>query len=173
MSTSRKSLKSGWAKKAVVGLAVTSIFAIGGAATISAFQDSATSDVTISSGSIDLNINDVKSYPLTFGTAWAPGTSQTQSVTVSNQGTLPLDFSATTVGATSGELAKALDVTVKRGSETIASGKLNNLSIPSTELAANASVPLDITITWNSTGSDNDYMDANGNTTLLFSAASK
>ena len=60
-------------KKAVFSLAAVSLIAVGGVSTVSAFSDSAVSNVTVKAGTIDLQVNNTKSVAVAFPTTMKPG----------------------------------------------------------------------------------------------------
>lgn len=160
-------------KKAVFGFAAASLIAVGGVSTISAFSDSADSNITVKAGSIELQVNNTKSVAVALPTTLKPGeTVPAKTFTISNKGTLPLTYTVkSATGA--GELAGALNASIKTSaSATAVSSKLNAVNIPATTLAPGATETFSITVNWPSTASDNNFQGKDGATTLEFVATS-
>lgn len=171
-----KTPKQGLLKKVALPVVAAALVCAGGlaAATVAGFTDSATSAISVKAGTIDMQLGSTKTFPLDFGSTMKPGETVTKQIVVNNKGSLPLTYSATTVGATSGALAGNLDVVVKAGATTLATGKkLNAVEVKEQTLAANTGTQtLDITVTWpdGTPAVDNALQGASGNTVLTFSA---
>lgn len=168
--------KSGWLKKAAIGTAVAAIVSVGGISTIAAFSDTATSNVTVTAGSIDLKVGGFDTFNVALPEITKPGTTVTKQITVTNTGTLPLTYIANTVAPTANTLASALDVTVTTGTPAVAIGtasKLNAFKIPTQSIPAGGTQILDVKFTWanGSAAVDNALMGKSGDAVITFTAA--
>jgi len=161
------------ASKLAVGTLALALITAGGAATYSGFTDEATAPITVDSGTIDLLLGSSKTFPIDLG-RMKPGDTVTKTIVVNNKGSMPLNYTATTVGQTSGELASALNTTITVGGTTVMpSKKLNAVATPSRPLAAtNGTETLTVTVSWaNGTPAvDNPMQGKSGNTSLVFTA---
>lgn len=160
-------------KKAVFGFAAASLIAVGGVSTVSAFSDSAESNITVKAGSIDLQVGSAKSVAVPLSTTMKPGqTEPAKTFTISNKGTLPLTYTVKSA-AGAGELAGALNASIKTGTNaTPVSSKLNAVNITGVTLAPGTTETFSITVNWPSTASDNSFQGKDGATTLEFVATS-
>lgn len=177
MKTNRdNSSKSSWLKKAAIGTAVAAMVSVGGISTIAAFSDTATSNVSVTAGNIELKVGGADSFAVALPEITKPGTSATKTITVTNTGTLPLTYTANTVAPTENTLAPALDVTVTAGTPAVAIGtssKLSAFKIPTQSIAAGGTQVLNVTFTWpNGTAAvDNALMGKKGDAVITFTAA--
>lgn len=157
-------------------LAATGVAGVG--ATTSAFTDEATATTTVTAGTIDLKVNDTKSVTFHLGTAgtkWAPGMTQTSTLTLKNSGTLPMtvNMATTTTGSTTG-LANKLTTTITNTTGTpevlqpsviMKNAKITNLVIPAGGTAA-----LKIDAVWPTGTNDNTFAGKTDTVTYTFSA---
>lgn len=160
-------------KKIVTGAAVLGILSIGSIATISAFSDTATSNVSVTAGSIGLNIGGVESFPINLSEITKPGDTVTKTVILNNTGTLPLKYTGTTSAIPANTLAPVIDVVVKpTGGTALASKKLNALTFPEATIAGSASQTLELTFTWpqGTAAVDNALMGKKGDAIITFNA---
>lgn len=146
---------------------VIALFAIGGISTQALFTDSATTNVTVTSGTLELDID--RPATIALNNIVKPGDTQNVPITVSNNGSLDLNYTVSTSNA-SGDLGPILDVTAKVGSSTIGTGKLNSFSIPSRSLNSNADETVTLTVSWPTSQSSNALQGKNASTTLTFNA---
>lgn len=173
MKNSAKTSDPSKFKKLVMGVAVLGIVSVGSVATVSAFSSSATSNVTVTAGSIDLKVGGADTFPISLSEINKPGTTVTKTVTVSNPGTLPLKYTATTSAIAANTLAPVIDVVVTpQGGTALASKKLNALTLPETTIAAGGSQTLTMVFTWPDRTSvlDNPLMGAKGDAVITFNA---
>lgn len=159
--------------KALTGAAVVSMLLMGSNATISGYRESSRSEIQIASGSVALQLNGAKQTTLKFDKALTPGSSYSKSLTVSNVGTVPLEFSAATLGADSGPLASVLDATLTYNGTTIATGKLNQLQSSGVNLEVGESGVVELAIGWVSSDHDDTFKKSSGSTTLTFISESR
>lgn len=168
-----KTPKKNKSTKIAAGALALALLSAGGIATYAGFTDEANSAITVTAGTIDLQLGSAKTYPIDLGTM-KPGDTVTKTITVNNKGTLPLTYTATTVGATSGELAAVLNTNITSGATAVVTAKkLNAIAVPARPLVAKTGTEtLTLTITWPNGAPtvDNALMGKSGNTTLLFSA---
>lgn len=137
-------------KKLAIGALAVSAVAVGGVATFANFTDSATSPITVTAGKIDLKLNSVNSFPIDLGSTMKPGDSVVRTVSVQNNGTIPLTYTANTTGAT-GTLAPVVDVKIEDvtgTASTIGTTKLNAMVLPSKIIAGGSKQDLKLTFTW-------------------------
>jgi hypothetical protein len=164
--------------KLAIGAVAASMLAIGGVATIAGFTDTATTDITVGAGNIDLQLGSAKTATFDLGQNIKPGTSVVKTIVVNNKGSLPLTYTATTGGAT-GNLAPVIDVTIRDmtvPATPVAVGtskKMNAVVLPSKTLVATTGTQtLEFTFTWpNGTPAvDNVLQGGTGDSTLTFNA---
>lgn len=173
MKHSAKSSRSDRFKKIVMGAAILGVVSVGSVATVSAFSSSATSNVTVTAGSIDLKVGGADTFPISLSEINKPSATVTKTVTVSNPGTLPLKYTASTSAIAANILAPVIDVVVTpQGGTAMASQKLNKLALPETTLAAGGSQTYTMVFTWpNGTAAvDNALMGAKGDAVITFNA---
>lgn len=171
MAAHRKNVKTdkGMFKKATIGLAVIASVTFGGVATQAGFTDTATSTVIAQAGSINLTVDTLKAVTLDLGSSWKPGDTTSKTVTVRNNGSLPLTYKIA-AAPNAGTLANVLDASVKTGTATAVSTKLSAVSTANRTLAAGASETVTIAVTWNAGTQDNQYQGTDGTTVLNFTA---
>lgn len=161
-------------KKLVMGVAVLGIVSVGSVATVSAFSSSATSNVTVTAGSIDLKVGGQDTFAVDLPEIVKPGDTITKTVIVTNTGTLPLKYTASTSAIAANTLAPVIDVVVTPTPGTaLASKKLNALTLPETTIAAGGTQTLSMKFTWpNGTAAvDNALMGKKGDSIITFTAA--
>lgn len=172
MASHRKGPVKGKKLKGIAaGAAILSLFAMGSVATVSAFTDTADTKITVAAGSIDLQLNDVKSVTWAIGSTLKPGDTATKSIVVANKGTVPLNYTIKSATG-SGTLASALDVTVTQGATAGVKTKLNAVNRTVKTIAPGATETVKLDVVWTSTASDNTFQGASGNVTLDFAATS-
>lgn len=174
----RSASKSSWFKKAAIGTAVVAMAAVGGLSTVSAFSDSATSNVTVTAGSIGLKAGGSDTFNVAIPEVNKPGATVTKQIVLTNTGTIPLTYTANTVAPTLNTLAAALDVTVTGGTPAAAIGttsKLNAFKITTPRtIAAGGTDTLNVTFTWpsgNTAAVDNALQGKLGDSVITFTAA--
>lgn len=163
-------------KKLAIGALAVSAVAVGGVATFANFTDTATAPITVTAGKIDLKINSVNSFPIDLGPTMKPGDSVVKTISIQNNGTIPLTYTANTTAVT-GNLAPVIDVkiedvTVPATPVTIGTTKLNAMTLPSKTIAGPSKQDLRLTFTWaNGTPAvDNALQGGTGAATLNLTA---
>lgn len=133
-------------------LAATAVIGVGGAATNALFVDSTDVVADFTAGTVAINVDgNTGSQPYVLPldvTNFAPGVTRTTTITLNNTGTLDASYTGAGViqGVGSG-LADALQVTARVGGSTVYTGKLSELVVPATVLAAGASQALALDVT--------------------------
>lgn len=174
MASHRKGPVKGKKLKGIAaGAAILSLFAMGSVATVSAFTDTADTKITVAAGTIDLQLDNVKTLTIPLGSTIKPGdVIPTKTITVANKGTIALNYTVKTAAAGSGTLASALDVTVTQGATAGVKTKLNAVNRTVRTIAPGATEVVKLDVVWPSTGLDNTFQGASGNVTLDFAATS-
>lgn len=158
-------------KLIVMALGFVVSIAIGSTATVAYFSDTASTEVNVQAGSINLGIGqeEQKAYSLDLGEGWFPGKSVTKEVTIHNTGTVPLKYSARTVGDTF-SFVDAIDQKIYSGKTLIDSGAINRGYIGDRTLQANSSETLTFIITWKVTEYPDFYQKTVVKNSILFTA---
>lgn len=160
-------------KLIVMALGLVVSIAIGSTATVAYFSDTAAAEVNVQAGSINLGIGQEgqKAYSLDLGEGWFPGKSVTREVTIHNTGTVPLKYSAKTVGDRR-SFVDAIDQKIYSGKTLIGSGSINNVYIGNRTLQANSSETFTFIITWRVTEYTDFYQETVVKNSILFTAES-
>jgi predicted ribosomally synthesized peptide with SipW-like signal peptide len=164
--------------KFAVGALAASLLAIGGVATVANFTDSATSTVTVTSGNIDLELGAAKTFPINLGTIMKPGETVVKSIVVTNNGTIPLTYTAATGSIIGPTLAGNINVTMRDmtvpATPVVIPGtpKMSTVALPAKTIAAGGTQTVELTFTWpNGTPAvDNPLQGISAGSTLTFSA---
>lgn len=159
-----------------VGLAMGVIaLSVGSMATYASFSDSGTSAITATAGKITLAMGatgTAKTAPIALGTTLVPGgTIADKTIVLRNTGTIPMKYTAAITG-TPGTLAATMTATIKNGTTSLYTGKMNAMKIATQTIPAGGTVTLTLSFAWaNGTAAvDNPLMGTNANTNLTFTA---
>lgn len=162
-------------RKSILSFAAVSLLSISGIATYANFTDTATTQITAQSGSINLTLNNSKTHSINLGNTLKPGDVKSFPITVRNTGTIPLNYRVTSANASGAynALTTALkaEVTLANGA-TATTTNLNNINTGNRTIPANGSVTFNLKVTFPTSGISNfnDLQNRSGNTILTFHA---
>lgn len=140
-------------KVAIATLGVVGILAVGGTAVSALWVDTAAVETTITTGTVDINVDGNEGNPTAYTftlpiTQFAPGVTTSKTLTVKNNGTLPVTLAMSTANsAGAGGLATALTSSMTLSGTAAYSGALSAATFTAKPLAPGASAPLAITVT--------------------------
>lgn len=175
-------IKGSLRKKILASLAVLTVTGVVGVgATMSALTDSATTNVTVDAGTINLQTNtggvDSKSTPLYFNVdEWYPGATDSKTFKLKNKGTLPINVNLVTTasGGTTG-LASKLTTTITNTTSVyvVLSPKgtlMRSATFSNLRINAGQEVTLKVDVVWTSGADDNNWAGKTDTVTYTFNA---
>lgn len=161
-------------KLIVMALGFVVSIAIGSTATVAYFSDTASTEVNVQAGSIELGVGqpEQKEYFLDFGEAWYPGApSLTREIKVYNSGTLPIRYNLDNFSEYS-QIAHAINAKILSDDEVLYDGPLAFLWFYS-DMDANSSETLTFVLSYDENSPYYFYMDTVSENSLLFTAEVK
>lgn len=162
-------------RAALIGGAILAAGLVGG--TVSSFTDSATSDIDITAGTIDLYVNsggsDSKTVTLPQMSPFGPGNSDTRTFLLKNTGSLPMavDLSTARHLGTATFLDRLTGTVTVDGLE-VYTGPLSGAAFNDVLIAANSDVTVGVTVEWIEGPDDNSWAGVYVTARMTFAAES-